>query len=249
MVVDHRHGVMAYVMVLHPKTQFGNKLVVDMLGEGCYLDFVLGCPPLPLNQSFRPRPRLIHESGKVTSRVDDLDFIKMNVEGPYILKVTCIDVPPEIKMKLQMNPLTSRNDFCLPTNCAYQFVFRSQDLKDRLEVDAYFAMEGLGLAVQLEHGILHHFMGAMSSHNTGLPVCRRLSDGFVTASNQENLMQIVGWGTCGGKREVSEAGAGAVVAGDGGAAVAGDGDAELDGDGGAAVAVSVEEDGGSACAI
>ena len=122
-------------------------------------------------------------------------------------------------------------------------------MKDRLEVDAYFAMEGLGLAVQLEHGILHHFMGAFFSHNTCLPVCRRLSDRFVTASNQENLMQIIGWGSCGGRREVAEAGVGAVVAGDGGAPVAGDGGGAVAGDGGAAVAVSVEEDGGSACAI
>ena len=49
-VVDHQHGVLAYVMVLHPKTQFGSKLAVDMRGEGCYLDIVLGCPPLRLNQ-------------------------------------------------------------------------------------------------------------------------------------------------------------------------------------------------------
>ena len=49
-VIDHRYGVSAYVMVLHPKAQFRKKLVVDMRGQGCFLDVVLGCPPLPFNQ-------------------------------------------------------------------------------------------------------------------------------------------------------------------------------------------------------
>ena len=115
--------------------------------------------------------------------------------------------------------LLERKDFCLPTNCGYQFAFQDTQVKEAYEVDAYFAMEGLGLAVQLEHGILHHFMGAMFSHQTCLPVLRRRSDGFLTASNQDNIMQIVGWGTCGGKREVTEAAAG----GGGGAEVPADG--------------------------
>ena len=38
----------------------------------------------------------------------------MNVEGPDILKVTCIDVPPEIKMKLQSNALTKLKTSPLP---------------------------------------------------------------------------------------------------------------------------------------
>ena len=99
----------------------------------------------------------------------------------------------------------ARKDFCLPTNCAYQFVFQDEGKKDALRVNAFFAMEGLGLAMELTHGIFHHFMGSMFSHQTCLPLCERLSDGYWTASNLDNIMQIVGWGSCGGSREVAEA--------------------------------------------
>ena len=76
-----------------------------------------------------------------------------------------------------------------------------------MEVYALFAMEGLGLAVELKDGIVHHFMGAMFAHQTCLPLCKRLCDQHWTASNQDNFMQIVGWGSCGGRREVKEAAA------------------------------------------
>ena len=108
-------------------------------------------------------------------------------------------------------------------------------------------MEGLGLAVQLEHGILHHFMGAMFSHQTCLPVLRRVSDGFVTASNHDNIMQIVGWGTCGGKREVAEAAAAVVAAGE--AAVVAEGSGETEAAAGGGVPVSVEDSGGGVFVI
>ena len=101
--------------------------------------------------------------------------------------------------------MLERKDFCLPTNCGYQFVFRDEEKKNAVKVSAFFAMEGLGLAMELTHGIFHHFMGSMFSHQTCLPVCKRLSDNYCTASNTHNVMQIVGWGSCGGSREVAEA--------------------------------------------
>ena len=101
--------------------------------------------------------------------------------------------------------ILEQKDFCLPTSCGYQFVFRDEKKKDAVRVNAFFAMEGLGLAMELTHGIFHHFMGSMFSHQTCLPVCKRLSDNNWTASNIDNVMQIVGWGSCGGSREVAEA--------------------------------------------
>ena len=96
-------------------------------------------------------------------------------------------------------------DFCLPTNCGYQFVYNGEHTSQSVRMEAYFAMEGLGAAVQLQDGIFHHFMGAMFSHQTCMPLCKRVSDGYITGSNQDNIMQIVGWGSCGGSREVAEA--------------------------------------------
>ena len=97
------------------------------------------------------------------------------------------------------------DDFCLPTNCGYQFVYNGEETQQSVSVEAFFAMEGLGVAVQLQDGIFHHFMGAMSLHQTCLPLCKRVRDGHLTGSKQDNIMQIVGWGSCGGKREVAEA--------------------------------------------
>jgi hypothetical protein len=94
--------------------------------------------------------------------------------------------------------------FCLPTTCGYQFVFREKAV-DMFAVKAFFAMSGLGLAMRIEDGLVHHFMGAMFAHQTCLCVCIRKCDGWMSASNLDDQLQVVGWGTSGGGREVAEA--------------------------------------------
>jgi hypothetical protein len=94
-------------------------------------------------------------------------------------------------------------DVCLPTTCGYQFVV-NDDQNDVLDVFSFFAMNGLGMAMRIEDGIVHHFMGNMFSHQTCLVTCGR-NDGNICASNLDNRLVIVGWGTSGGRREVSEA--------------------------------------------
>jgi hypothetical protein len=93
-------------------------------------------------------------------------------------------------------------NFCLPTTCGYQFVY-NKGARTQLGVDAFFAMNGLGMAMRIEHGIGHHFMGAMFTHNTCLPVCWNAA-GQMTICNIDNNLRIIGWGTSGGFREVSE---------------------------------------------
>ena len=97
--------------------------------------------------------------------------------------------------------LLSHKDFCLPTTCGYQFCYQPQSpATNELIVQAYFSMEGLGLAIELEDGIFHHFMAAMFSHRTCLPVCRK---GFLrSCCNSNGEFLIVGWGNSGGNREV-----------------------------------------------
>lgn len=97
--------------------------------------------------------------------------------------------------------LLYQKDFCLPTTCGYQFTFKDDVSRDSLEVNAMFAMDGLGMAVSIEHGIGHHFMGAKFSHQTCLPVCRRRSDGKLSVTNHEDNFLLVGWGGTGGAKE------------------------------------------------
>lgn len=99
--------------------------------------------------------------------------------------------------------LEKGNDhLCLPTTCGYQFCFKHPSHQQLTEVRAFFSMEGLGLAMQLEHGIGHHFMGAAFSHHTSIPLCKR--GNFVSVTNCNGDFLIVAWGFNGGHREVTE---------------------------------------------
>jgi hypothetical protein len=103
----------------------------------------------------------------------------------------------------------------LPTTCGYQFAF-ANNASFHAKVKAFFAMDGLGIAVALEDGIAHHFMGSLFSHNTCLCVCEREEDSMVTASNADNNLLVIGWGTSGGSREYREAAAARAAASGGG---------------------------------
>jgi hypothetical protein len=95
-------------------------------------------------------------------------------------------------------------------------VFEHENVRNMLEVKSFFGMFGLGMAIPIEDSYLHHFMGAMFSHQTCVCLCKRIEDDYVCANNNDNQLLIIGWGTCGGKREVTEAAAAAVVAEGGG---------------------------------
>lgn len=95
--------------------------------------------------------------------------------------------------------------FCLPTTCGYQYTFNSEEWKKELEVIAYFALDGLGLAVELEDGMFHHFFGAVFSHRTILPLCRKRSTGDVSSSNFEDAFLLLAWGASGGSPNIAAA--------------------------------------------
>jgi hypothetical protein len=89
--------------------------------------------------------------------------------------------------------------FCLPTTCGYQFCFSSENDKQDLQIQAFFSMEGLGLAVTLEDGLFHHFMAGIFSHRTCLPTARKLHK--ISCHNNDEFL-LVAWGTSGGSKEV-----------------------------------------------
>ena len=99
--------------------------------------------------------------------------------------------------------LLNEEDFCLPTTCGYQFVFQG-DAEKELDVHAFFAMDGLGVAMAIDHGVMQHFMGAMFSHQTCLAIMHHRNDGRVSLSNADDDFLIIGWGSSGGRTEVAE---------------------------------------------
>jgi hypothetical protein len=90
--------------------------------------------------------------------------------------------------------------FCLPTTCGYQLCFSNESDKQDLQVQAFFSMEGLGLAVSLEDGLFHHFMAGIFSHRTCLPTATKLD---TISCHNSHEFQIVAWGTSGGRKEVN----------------------------------------------
>jgi hypothetical protein len=141
-----------------------------------------------------------------TSHVDSMDELTKDQKADWTN--ICRDRGWSFCEKLLQDP-----NFCLPTTCGYQFCFASDDIKSGLEIQAYFSMEGLGLAMQLDNGVYHHFMAAMFSHRTCLPVATKCAPSptspsfhkasLISCSNTDDEFLIVGWGNSGGKREVN----------------------------------------------
>jgi hypothetical protein len=100
--------------------------------------------------------------------------------------------------------LSDLDDFCLPTTCGYQFVFENSHVERDLRILPFFSLDGLGLAMTIEHGSLHHFLGSLFSHRTSLCVCKRKSDGKITTTNVDDCFLLVGWGFSGGSKEYNE---------------------------------------------
>jgi hypothetical protein len=134
-----------------------------------------------------------------TSHLDRIDQLTAEQRKSWV------QISKTKKWSYCLKILHAQNDmFCLPTTCAYQFVFRTESAKFDLHPVAFFSMEGLGMAMELQHGLTHHFMGAAFSHHTCIPLCRRRSDGAINTTNSDNNVLIMAWGSNGGVREVRE---------------------------------------------
>lgn len=129
--------------------------------------------------------------------------------------------------------------FSLATTCGYQFTFKTEEDRQNFNVNAYFTMDGLGIAVPIVDGIAHHFYAAKFSHRTCLPLCRRKTDGKVSAFNIDDNFMIFAWGSTDNSRQVDasdeEAGADAGDGGHAGGGGGGAGGGVVDGNDGPAV--------------
>jgi hypothetical protein len=108
------------------------------------------------------------------------------------------EVPQEEKMEERWTEEYFRAQF--PDATRVQLTHNAA-LFARKRVYAFFSMDGLGLAVLMEDGVGHHFLGASFSHRTSLCVCKRKTDGKLSSCNVNDDFLILGWGSTGGSRE------------------------------------------------
>lgn len=94
------------------------------------------------------------------------------------------------------------DDFCLPTTIGYQFCFHDREIPTDFAISAFFSMEGLGLAMQIDDGVGHHFMGSVFSHHSCLTLHSK--EGQVSCCNDEDAFLLVAFGTSGGGREAKD---------------------------------------------
>ena len=83
---------------------------------------------------------------------------------------------------------------CIYTTCGYQFVPKYPSKgRSFVRPTQYFSLEGLGLAMNIQHGIAHNFLAAMFVHSTTLATKTYL-DGSITSGNNDDDCQVFAWG-------------------------------------------------------
>lgn len=136
-----------------------------------------------------------------TSHLDTLDYLTQKQREEWLFEANkkkwwyCCKI-------LQKD----NNLFCLPTTCGYQFCYSHPGVENDVTISAFFSMEGLGVAMPLQHGIAHHFMGAAFAHHTCIPFYKSASRKHknINVTNCENDVLILAWGSNGGEKEVRQ---------------------------------------------
>ena len=83
-----------------------------------------------------------------------------------------------------------------PTTCGYQFVYenRTSESKDSVySGEQFFVMGGLGLAVEIQDGMCHRFLGSVFNHASSICIGYR-RDSLVTIRRRNNSFFIYAWG-------------------------------------------------------
>ena len=95
------------------------------------------------------------------------------------------------------------SDVCFSTTCGYQILKNKSLPSDSLRIIKllqYKALNGLGLALELEDGLVHHFMGSLFTHQT-CQFVGTLSDKRITFNNDTDSCTMLAWGEGGGDKE------------------------------------------------
>jgi hypothetical protein len=65
-------------------------------------------------------------------------------------------------------------------------------MSSEFKVLHHFVMPFMGIAVQLDDSVCHHFMAGTFAHCTGL--CLLSKDNYVKVNNSEDIFHVFGWG-------------------------------------------------------
>lgn len=93
----------------------------------------------------------------------------------------------------------------LPTTCGYQFLFNLENPSinpANLCPMQYFSCDGLGLAVQIQHGRSHSFLGWVFSHRTTACILYDSTNLQLYLNNLHDIFMVYAWGRTGGSKEV-----------------------------------------------
>jgi len=102
-----------------------------------------------------------------------------------------------LRKEMPVYPLLERlmqlKGACFPTTCAYQFIHKNPAEPKYTHVEQMFAMEGLGLAMCITHGIAHNFQAAAFSHRSCLCRVWDLHNLVLVANNDDDFL-LFAWG-------------------------------------------------------
>ena len=85
-----------------------------------------------------------------------------------------------------------------PTTCVWQFAFRLDFIQKQFKPHHHFVLDELGLSIEIDDAICHHFMGGAFSHCTGL--CVLENEREVVVNNANDWFKVFAWGRGGGSK-------------------------------------------------
>ena len=158
--------------------------------------------------------------------VDKGDLLSDEIQGEWMVEVSdmlsksdMLSVPEELskseeseyrpfvhKVCTKLVELKNTFGLGLPTTCGYAYCYENEEDVGRDSVQQYFAYDGLGIAVPIVDGSVHHFYGWAFVHRTSL--CLRIFEDRVYYCNtkEQNDFILAAWGRSGGSSEAKRNG-------------------------------------------
>jgi hypothetical protein len=179
-----------------------NPPLCNLVGKYCKKTIVIcGSPPFSFKESKSYEVDVLRNKKPTLGFHNDLhidDCDKMTKEL-QLSHVTQGNQDPSL------HHILKRFGLGLPTTCGYQFLFNYANSAVRpssLIPMQYFCADGLGLALQIKNGMMHHFLGWTFSHRTTACIVQDSSTGLIYLNNEQNLFMVYAWGRAGGSKEV-----------------------------------------------
>mmetsp|Transcript_7289 Transcript_7289/g.13285 ORF Transcript_7289/g.13285 Transcript_7289/m.13285 type:complete len:637 (-) Transcript_7289:103-2013(-) len=133
--------------------------------------------------------------------VDELDEVKtltckVRKEISNQTLVESIEKSSEHRKRLDYANRWCRLGIGSASTCAYQFVYRTESLKDEIELVQYFILAGLGVSVRMSSFVVHMMYAHTFSHMTAMPLVIKSGKVYSKSNGDVN---VFAWGA--GKTE------------------------------------------------